>query len=146
MSELFSLFPGLFDKLPIEAKDFSDEVEKIIKKHEKGGGYVSLHYIYSLFRTTGYIFCLSVILGSTSLISDWTCWRSLISSASDMIVLISRRREGLTFKRLERQPAGKCCILTSNIQLFHLTLSILRQTPSVYSNSPRIRTWVLRTC
>ena len=99
MSELFSLFPGLFDKLPIEAKDFSDEVEKIIKKHKKGGGYVSLHYIYSLFRTTGYIFCLSVILGSTSLISDWTCWRSLIqSSASDMIALISRRREGLTFR------------------------------------------------
>ena len=53
MSELF---PGLFGKLPIEAKDFSDEVEKIIKKHEKGGGYVSLHYIYSLFRTTGVIF------------------------------------------------------------------------------------------
>ena len=56
MSELFSLLPGLFDKLPIEAKDFSDEVEKIIKKHEKGGGYVSLHYIYSLFRTTGVYF------------------------------------------------------------------------------------------
>ena len=53
MSELFSLFPGLFDKLPIEAKD---EVEKIIKKHEKGGGYVQLHYIYSLFRTTGVYF------------------------------------------------------------------------------------------
>lgn len=36
ISELFSLFPGLFDKLPIEAK----EVEMIIKKREKGGGYL----------------------------------------------------------------------------------------------------------
>ena len=59
MSELFSLFPGLFDKLPVEAKDFSDEVEKIIKKHEKGGGYVQLHYIYSLFRTMQGVYFLS---------------------------------------------------------------------------------------
>ena len=86
-------------------------------------------FILSL-EPRGYIFCLSVILGSTSLISDWTCWRSLIqSSASDMIALISRRREGLTFRG---NKPGNVAFLTSNIQLFHLTLSILRQTPSVY--------------
>ena len=28
----------------------------VIKKHEKGGGYVQLHYIYYLFRTTGVYF------------------------------------------------------------------------------------------
>ena len=65
MSELFSLFPGLFDKLSTEAKDFSEEVEKIIKKHEKGGGYVQLHYIYSLFRTTG-VYFFSVLSFSDS--------------------------------------------------------------------------------
>jgi len=47
-------------------------------------------FILSL-EPRGDIFCLSVILGSRSLISDW---RSLISSASDMIVLINRRGGG----------------------------------------------------
>ena len=65
-------------------------------------------FILSL-EPRGYIFCLSVILGSTSLISDWTCWRSLISSASDMIVLISRRREGLTFRG--NQPGNVAFLL-----------------------------------
>ena len=75
-------------------------------------------FILSL-EPRGYIFCLSVILGSTSLIS---VWRSLISSASNMILLINRRGKGLTF----RGNQWKCCILTSNIQLFHLTLSIFK--------------------